>query len=83
MSEPVAGAPMVWPAWDPVAGVVHLARTEARRDRSPALLAVCPDGPRVELELVPARRFDRVRRPRRWCEDCADYRDYLARAPST
>jgi hypothetical protein len=67
---------MFWPAWDPSVGVVHLARTEARRDAPPALFAVCPNGGRGELELVPQRRLDKLR-GRKWCADCSAYLDYL------
>src|SRR4051794_22980596 len=57
LSSPVAGAPTLWPAVD-AAGVVHLAYTEARKGREPALFACCPDGRKLgELERAERRRF--------------------------
>lgn len=70
-----AGAPVLIPArTSPTAKLLHLGRTEARKRRDPAILGICPDVLDVELVRAPALRWWRRKR---WCRDCADYRDYL------
>ena len=74
----VAGSPVMWPA---VTGdgsrVLHLARSEARKKRDPALVGICTA--LRDIELLPARRrpWWRRWRRRRWCPDCGAYKAYL------
>lgn len=82
MNDVVPGSPDYYPARvpGPFAGVVHLARAEARKDADPVLFAVCPGGRRLGA-LVPAERQTRLQRwaqgERQWCDDCRRFRDYL------
>ena len=75
MTELVPGAPVVYPARVVGTDIAHLARTEARADAPPALLAICPAGRRMsaELELIPEDDADRIV----WCGACRAYKDHI------
>lgn len=83
MGEVIAGAAVLYPA-QTITGsrVLHLARTEARRGREPALIGVCPRLEGVELDRARRPAWWRLRRVR-WCPDCEAYARYLRRRPST
>lgn len=72
-----AGAGIYYPATLPGQQTVHLARTEARKGRAPALFAICPSGPGGELER--AERKPWYKRAR-WCPACEAYREHVRHA---